>query len=186
MSVNSRAGKGKGDLGWLNIGLIFPESNREEHLLANGITTAALLLLSVGVIVVGGPLWALLVPLGCFLGEFWMGPDRDHRSARLRYWALYRETIPHHRHRRSHSIFPGTIWRFVYGFSVPLAIWAAEIYRTVRAATGVRDAAVAVISNPLITLGFFSFLLLLIGAVISDCTHLTLDRYYPHEWLKGR
>ena len=99
------------------------ESNRPEHLAANWAVSLVLGLGAVGVLKAGIHPVVLSIPGGCFLGELWATADRDHPSAKLRYWWLYRSTIPRHRHPRSHSILPGTLWRFTYGFTPALAAY---------------------------------------------------------------
>lgn len=162
------------------------KSNRPEHLAANFLVTCVLLaLVTMTISRLGAPLVLASVPVGCFFGEVWATADRDHPSARLRYWWVYRETIPRHRHPRSHSILPGTIYRFAYGFALPISGWTFNLVDVVLRAESLLKIPAA-LADSWLPVGLLILLGMLCGMAIGDCTHLAMDSYSLDEWLFGR
>jgi hypothetical protein len=112
----------------------------------------------------------------CFLqffiwtGEHWSTCDNDIRYkeydtySRKLYWSKYSESIPRHRHPYSHSIFPGSFYRLIYGYApfwmiiLQLGYWKESL--------------------PLVGV-------MVAGQIINDIGHLAADGYRPWEWAFG-
>ena len=110
-----------------------------------------------------------LIPLFCRLQEVWATCDRDSEELRkgISWWSPYGKVIKH-RSYCSHSLFPGTLIRFIYGYPFFLLLIPSVQSQFI----GLEIA---------LAITVFA----LIGAAIADVGHMLLDEFNLIQILIG-
>ena len=110
-----------------------------------------------------------LIPLFCRLQEVWATCDRDSEELRkgISWWSPYGR-FTKHRSYWSHSLFPGTLIRFIYGYPFLLLL-----------IPGVQSQFIG------LEIALAIVVFALIGAAIADVGHMLLDEFNLIQILIG-